>query len=86
MLQEGEHATYETVKATVTVAGTDIGKNSCRVVGLDRTGSGVGQAYFERGYELESRRTRSRTICDAKGLMFPARGIAALPKKLASIV
>jgi hypothetical protein len=47
---------------------------------------GVGEAYFERGYELESRRTRSRTICNAKGLMFPARGIAALPKKLASIM
>jgi transposase len=36
-----EHAMSETVKATVTVVGIDIGKNSFHVVGLDRRGGTI---------------------------------------------
>jgi transposase len=44
----------ETVKATVTVVGIDIGKNSFHVIGLDRRGAIVLRQRWSRG-QVESR-------------------------------
>src|SRR5262245_25944085 len=49
-----EHAMSETVKATVTVVGIDIGKNSFHVVGLDRRGAIVLRQRWSRG-QVEAR-------------------------------
>ena len=75
-----------TVKATVTAWVSVSERTRPTLLGWIDAAAGVCRAYFEGGYELGSRRTKSWTICRAKVLIFPARGIAALPKKLASMI
>jgi hypothetical protein len=61
-----KHVTSETVKASVTAWVSVAERTRSTLLGWIDAAAGVRRAYFEGGYKLGSRRTKSRTICRSK--------------------
>ena len=74
------------MKATVIVAGIDIGKESCRVEGVGQTGFGCRPPLFRAWIRARKPRDKIADYLQREGFDVSFKGIAALQRKLASII